>query len=113
MIHHIEAQVLVLLLIASIVGMGARRLKVPYTLALVVADTLPVQMKIMGEGLSLGQVGQRPFEMGYKAMYMLLDIKNGKDVVDPTYTGLDVCTPKNGASWGSVASAPPMLAALM
>ena len=37
MIHHIEAQVLVLLLIASIVGMGARRLKLPYTLALVVA----------------------------------------------------------------------------
>lgn len=37
MIHHVEVQVLVLLLIASLVGMGARRLRLPYTLALVVA----------------------------------------------------------------------------
>lgn len=37
MIHHIEVQVLVLLLIASLVGMVARRMRVPYTLALVVA----------------------------------------------------------------------------
>lgn len=36
-IHHLEAQVLVLLLIAALVGMAARRLKLPYTLALVVA----------------------------------------------------------------------------
>ena len=63
-------------------------------LALVVADTLPVQMDLMKEGLSLGQVGQRPFEMGYKTMYFLLDIKkDGKNPEDPTYTGLDVCTP--------------------
>jgi len=68
------------------------------SLALVVADTLPVQMEIMSEGLSLGQVGQRPFEMGYKAMFILLDIKNGKSVQDPIYTGLDVCTPKNADS---------------
>lgn len=40
MIHHIEIQVLVLLLIASVVGMVARRLKLPYTLALVVAGLL-------------------------------------------------------------------------
>ena len=59
-----------------------------------VADTLPVQMDLMKEGLSLGQVGQRPFEMGYKTMYFLLDIvKDGKNPEDPTYTGLDVCTP--------------------
>lgn len=37
MIHHVEVQVLVLLLIASLVGMGARWIRVPYTLALVVA----------------------------------------------------------------------------
>jgi ribose transport system substrate-binding protein len=64
-------------------------------LALVVADTLPVQLDLMREGLSLGQVGQRPFEMGYQAMFMLKDLKEGKDVQDPTYTGLDVCTPEN------------------
>lgn len=37
MIHHVEVQILLLLLIASFVGMGARRLRLPYTLALVVA----------------------------------------------------------------------------
>jgi ribose transport system substrate-binding protein len=64
-------------------------------LALVVADTLPVQIDLMKKGLSAGQVGQRPFEMGYKAMYFLKDIKDGKaPPSDPTYTGLDVCTPK-------------------
>jgi len=64
-------------------------------LALVVADTLPVQIDQMKEGLSLGQVGQRPFEMGYKTMFALRDIKDGKAAPsDPTYTGLDVCTPE-------------------
>jgi ribose transport system substrate-binding protein len=64
-------------------------------LALVVADTLPVQIELMKKGLSAGQVGQRPFEMGYKAMYFLKDVKDGKPAPkDPTYTGLDVCTPK-------------------
>lgn len=64
-------------------------------LALVVADTLPVQLDQMKEGLSLGQVGQRPFEMGYKTMLALRDIAEGKaPPTDPTYTGLDVCTPE-------------------
>ena len=64
-------------------------------LALVVADTLPVQMQLLEDGYSLGQVGQRPFEMGYKSMYFLYDmVKNGKNPDDPTYTGLDVCTPE-------------------
>ncbi len=64
-------------------------------LALVVADTLPVQIDQMKEGLSLGQVGQRPFEMGYMSMKALADIKAGKPApTDPTYTGLDVCTPE-------------------
>jgi ribose transport system substrate-binding protein len=65
-------------------------------LALVVADTLPVQMDQMKEGLSLGQVGQRPFEMGYKVIHAIWDMHNGKPApTDPTYTGLDVCTPDN------------------
>ncbi len=66
-----------------------------HELALVVADTLPVQLDLLREGLSLGQVGQRPFEMGYKSMEMLMAAHNGKKLTDPTYTGLDVCTPKN------------------
>lgn len=67
-------------------------------LALVVADTLPVQVDFLKAGLSSGQVGQRPFEMGYKTMFFLKDLKEGKTVKDPTYTGLDVCTPENVAT---------------
>jgi ribose transport system substrate-binding protein len=64
-------------------------------LALVVADTLPVQIDLMKEGLSAGQVGQRPFEMGYKVIYAIKDMHDGKPApADPTYTGLDVCTPE-------------------
>ena len=65
------------------------------SLALVVADTLPVQMDLMKEGLSAGQVGQRPFQMGYETMNALLAMaEGGAAPADPTYTGLDVCTPE-------------------
>jgi ribose transport system substrate-binding protein len=68
-------------------------------LALVVADTLPVQIDLLKAGFASGNVGQRPFEMGYKAMYFLKDLKEGKaPPQDPTYTGLDVCTPDNVAT---------------
>ena len=64
-------------------------------LALVVADTLPVQIDLLKEGLSSGQVGQRPVEMGDKSIFFLKDIAEGKPAPeDPTYTGLDVCTPE-------------------
>ena len=68
------------------------------TIALVVADTLAVQMQILKDGLSHGQVGQRPFEMGYRAMFVLKDLVAGKKVKDPICTGLDVCTPENQAT---------------
>jgi ribose transport system substrate-binding protein len=69
------------------------------SLALVVADTLPVQLDLLKAGLSRAQVGQRPFEMGYKVMYFFKDMKDGKaKPKDPTYTGLDVCTPQNVAT---------------
>ncbi len=65
-------------------------------LALVVADTLPIQIDQLKKGYASGNVGQRPFDMGYDAMKFLYDIKEGKPAPkDPTYTGLDVCTPKN------------------
>ncbi len=65
------------------------------SLALVVADTLPIQIDQMKEGLSLGQVGQRPFEMGYMTMKAFAGMKEGKPApADPSYTGLDVCTPE-------------------
>jgi ribose transport system substrate-binding protein len=65
------------------------------SLALVVADTLPVQMDLMKRGLSLGQVGQRPFDMGYETMNFLHQIVTEKKMpADPTFTGLDICTPE-------------------
>jgi ribose transport system substrate-binding protein len=65
-------------------------------IAIAVADTLPMQIDDLKAGLATGNVGQRPFDMGYKAMYFLKDIKDGKaPPADPTYTGLDVCTPKS------------------
>ena len=64
-------------------------------LTIVVADTLPMQLEQTRDGLGNGLVGQRPFEMGYKAMFILKDIVEGKSVDDPIYTGLDVCTNDN------------------
>ena len=64
-------------------------------LTIVVADTLPMQLEQTKDGLGNGLVGQRPFEMGYKAMYILKDIVEGKSVEDPIYTGLDVCDNSN------------------
>lgn len=63
-------------------------------LALVVADTLPIQIDQMREGYSAGQVGQRPFEMGLRVMQAFAQMSaGGEPPADPTYTGLDVCTP--------------------
>jgi ribose transport system substrate-binding protein len=59
------------------------------------ADTIGDEVAIAGEGLVTALVGQRPFEMGYKTMLALKDMKDGKaPPTDPTYTGLDVCTPE-------------------
>ena len=68
------------------------------SLSIIVADTLPMQMEQLKDGLSNGQVGQRPFEMGYKAMFIMKDLAAGKSVENPIYTGLDVCTADNADS---------------
>ena len=47
------------------------------SLALVVADTLPTQIEQMKEGFSAGQVGQRPFQMGYEVMNALQQMADG------------------------------------
>ena len=47
-------------------------------IAIAVADTLPMQIDELKAGLATGNVGQRPFDMGYKVMYMLKDMKEGK-----------------------------------
>jgi ribose transport system substrate-binding protein len=67
-------------------------------LVMVVADTLPMQMDQLKDGLSHGQVGQRPFDMGYQSMLIMKDLAEGKEVEDPIFTGLDVCTQDNADS---------------
>ncbi|MNY73108.1 hypothetical protein D3C86_2118080 [compost metagenome] len=60
-----------------------------------VADTLPQQLQLLKEGYAHGLVGQRPYEMGQKAMDTLLAIKNGETVEEIIYTGNDVVTAAN------------------
>ena len=59
-------------------------------LAIIGADVLPMQLDLLVEGLSHGQVGQRPYAMGYRSMEVLLELVGGGTVEDPIYTGLDV-----------------------
>lgn len=63
--------------------------------ALVVADTLKMQLELLNEGYANALVGQRPFEMGEKSMDALLAIKKGQKVPEIIYTGLDVVTKDN------------------
>ena len=67
-------------------------------LIIIAGDTLPPQMDALKAGHSHAQVGQRPFEMGYRAPSVLIDLINGKTVEDPLYTGLDECTQENADS---------------
>jgi ribose transport system substrate-binding protein len=60
--------------------------------AIVAADTIGDEVAIAKEGLVNALVGQRPFEMGYKAPTVMLDLIAGKKVEDPVFTGLDECT---------------------
>jgi ribose transport system substrate-binding protein len=56
------------------------------------ADTIGDEVAIAREGLVTALVGQRPFEMGYKAPTVMLNLITGKSVEDPVFTGLDECT---------------------
>ena len=56
------------------------------------ADTIGDEVAIAGEGLVTALVGQRPFEMGYLAPKVMMDLVEGKPVEDPVFTGLDECT---------------------
>jgi ribose transport system substrate-binding protein len=56
------------------------------------ADTIGDEVAIAREGLVTALVGQRPFEMGYKAPSVMISLIAGKPVEDPVFTGLDECT---------------------
>jgi len=64
-------------------------------LIIIAGDTLPPQMDALKAGRSHAQIGQRPFEMGYRAPSVLIDLIQGKSVADPLFTGLDECTEQN------------------
>ncbi len=62
---------------------------------IVAADTIGDEVAIAKEGLVTALVGQRPFEMGYLAPGVMIDLIEGKEVADPVFTGLDECTKDN------------------
>ncbi|WP_333815563.1 substrate-binding domain-containing protein [Tabrizicola sp.] len=68
------------------------------SMVIVAGDTLPPQMEALKAGRSHVQVGQRPFEMGYRAPTVMLDLLNGKPVEPVIYTGLDECTQETADS---------------
>jgi ribose transport system substrate-binding protein len=59
---------------------------------IVAADTIGEEVAIAKEGLVTALVGQRPFEMGYLAPGVMIQLINGEAVDDPVFTGLDECT---------------------
>jgi ribose transport system substrate-binding protein len=61
-------------------------------LVIVAADTIGDEVAIAKEGRVEALVGQRPFEMGYKAPSVMISLIEGKKVDDPVFTGLDECT---------------------
>ena len=70
----------------------------PAAIALVVADTLPVQIDLMKKGLSFRQVGQCPLRDGHKAMYFLKDMQGRQSRRRRTRpipaSRPELCTPK-------------------
>lgn len=67
-------------------------------LIIIAGDTLPPQIDALKAGRSHAQIGQRPFEMGYRAPSVMIDLIAGKPVEPTIYTGLDECTPENVAT---------------
>jgi ribose transport system substrate-binding protein len=64
-------------------------------LVIVAGDTLPPQIEALKAGRSHAQIGQRPFEMGYRAPSVMIDLIEGKELDSVIFTGLDECTADN------------------
>ncbi|MCQ4162495.1 sugar-binding protein [Roseomonas sp. GC11] len=67
-------------------------------LTLVVADTLRVQLELLRDGYASALVGQRPYEMGQRAMDALLALKKGEKVPEITHVGVDLVTRDKAAA---------------
>jgi ribose transport system substrate-binding protein len=61
------------------------------SLTIEAADTIGDEMSMLKEDRVDALVGQRPFEMGYKAPSVMIELIEGKKVADPIFTGLDEC----------------------
>lgn len=59
---------------------------------IVVADALPIERKLVREGLGHVLVGQRPADMGARVLEMLAALAAGKRVPEIVYVGFDVLT---------------------
>jgi len=70
-----------------------------HKLTLVMPDTLRIEVELLRDGYAEVLVGQRPYEMGEKAMDMLLALKKGQTVPVINYVGLDVVTKANAAQF--------------
>ena len=68
-------------------------------LALVMPDDLPIEVQLLQQGYAQVLVGQKPAEMGAKAMDILMALHEGKQVPKITYVGLDVVTKANAAQF--------------
>ncbi len=64
-------------------------------LPLVMPDTLPVELQLLKDGYVQTLVGQRPYEMGQKAMSMLVALKKGEKLPVVNAVGLDVVNKDN------------------
>ena len=62
---------------------------------LVMPDDLPIELQALKDGYADVLVGQRPAEMGAKAMDILLKLKKGEKVDAVNIAGLDVVTKEN------------------
>jgi ribose transport system substrate-binding protein len=62
-------------------------------------DTLRIEVELLRDGYAQVLVGQRPYEMGEKAMDMSLSLKAGDKIPEITYVGLDVVTKANAAQF--------------
>ena len=78
----------------NFVGGSADRFK-NRTLVAVAADTLPSELLLLKAGYVAALVGQRPFEMGEKAMDALLALHNDESVPQIIHTGVDRVTKEN------------------
>jgi ribose transport system substrate-binding protein len=79
---------------AQVTGQVMPKLK-SKELVIIAGDTLPPQLDALKNGRSHAQIGQRPFEMGYRAPSVMIDLIAGKKVADPLFTGLDECVATN------------------